>query len=65
MQQRPDPSHQACLIRRLVSIRSQPLGFLRQCPDVGVDMRCAGGVQRHVSYIFKVSMESTLFQDVI
>lgn len=58
-------SHRGCLIRGLVSISGQSLCFFHPDLDVGVNVGCAGGVQGHVSNIFKVSIKLALCRDVI
>lgn len=58
-------SHQARLIRGPVSISGQALCLFHHDPDVGVDVCCAGGVQGHISNVFKVSVKSASFGDVV
>ena len=55
-------SYRARLFHSSECICRQPLWFLNQAPDVGVDVGCAGGIQGHMSDIPKATVQSAYLE---
>ena len=55
-------SYRAHLFHSSKCFCRQPLWFLNQAPDVGVDVGCAGGIQGHMSDIPKATVQSAYLE---